>query len=499
MKPLVIRADAGPEIGTGHVMRCLALAEAWRDTGGDVFFVSTSETSALETRLKKENIQIIYISQDAGTREDADETVRIAHEQGAEWIVADGYHFGAEYQKAIKNSGLWLLFIDDYGHADHYYADIVLNQNVYADMSIYHNYEPSVRFLLGTKYVLLRKEFLTGNRPPHNISRIARKILVTLGGSDPDNVTLNIINAVKTIDPGDTEVTVVIGGKNPHVDLIYQSVKDLPNITLIQNTGDMPGLMAWADIAISAGGSTCWELLFMGVPSIVISIADNQQPIVRELELLKIARSISDDVIKNPKELAKTIADFMHSPALRREFSERMSHYIDGNGTARILREMSAPRITLRNVEQADCKTIWSWINDPLVRSVSFNSQPISLECHKQWFSSAINNPDLVYYIALNKDSKPIGQARFQIESEEAVISILVDSENRGRSVGSTLIRDATERFFRENTIDMVKACIKTGNEASRKAFVKAGYIEQGLYDYNGTSAYLLVKRRGIR
>ncbi|MDO8872708.1 MAG: GNAT family N-acetyltransferase, partial [Methanoregula sp.] len=153
--------------------------------------------------------------------------------------------------------------------------------------------------------------------------------------------------------------------------------------------------------------------------------------------------------------------------------------------------------IKLRKVELSDFKRIWLWINDPLVRSVSFNPQPISLESHVEWFSSALIDPNLVYYIAVDKNAKPFGQARFQIESKEAVISVLVDPEYRGMSLGSSLIQDATEKFFIETGIEKVKAFIKIGNEISRKAFTKAGYIEHGLRDHNGQNAYLLIKTRG--
>ncbi len=185
-------------------------------------------------------------------------------------------NFDVEYQKIIKESGFSLLFIDDYGHADHYYADIVLNQNIYADMSFYQYYEPYTRFLLGTKYALIRKEFLKWSGWHRDIPEVARKILVTFGGSDPDNVTHKVIEAVRTVDLDGLEVKVVVGGANPHFDLIYETVKDLSNFTLIKNTENMSELVAWADIAISAGGSTCWELFFMGIPSIIIPIAENQ-------------------------------------------------------------------------------------------------------------------------------------------------------------------------------------------------------------------------------
>jgi UDP-2,4-diacetamido-2,4,6-trideoxy-beta-L-altropyranose hydrolase len=494
---LLIRADANKHIGTGHVMRCLALAEAWQDAGGEVCFVSACDAPALEVRLKKEGFQILHINQDAGTLGDANETARIAHEHRADWIIVDGYHFGAGYQKTIKDSGLSLLVIDDYGHSDHYYADIVLNQNIYADMSFYLNYEPYTRFLLGTKYALIRKEFLKWSGWHRDIPKVARKILVTLGGGDPDNVTQKVIEAVKTVEVCDFEVIVVAGGFNPHIGRIEESIKNCPEFRLIKNADNMPELMAWADVAISAGGSTSWELAFMGLPSVLIPIAENQKSVVNELQSLGIAHTIENTAGNNPVQLAQILSAFLQSREIRSGFSERMVRYIDGKGPLRILHTMSNTSITLRNVEPSDCKRIWGWINDPLVRSVSFDTRTISLQDHKQWFSSVLNDPNLVYYIALDSMAIPVGQARFKITSREAEISVLVDPNYRGLSLGSQLIRNATEKLFAETEVDTVKALIKTGNDRSRRSFIRAGYKEQGLTVYCGEKAYLLIKIQG--
>jgi len=274
-------------------------------------------------------------------------------------------------------------------------------------------------------------------------------------------------------------------------------VRDLSNFSLQKNAENMPELMAWADIAISAGGSTCWELLFMGVPSIVIPIAKNQEPIAKELRSQNIAKVIGVRDFKNQRELVKFISEFLQSYEIRSAFSKRMAQYIDGKGSSRVISAIRYNKIKLRKVELSDCKKIWLWINDPLVRSVSFDPRPISLECHVGWFSSALIDPNLVYYIAIDKNAKPIGQARFQIEAKEAVISILVDPECRGMSLGSLLIQDATEKIFIETDIEKINAFIKIGNEASRKAFTKAGYRESCLRDYNGENAYQLIKIRG--
>lgn len=340
MKPLVIRADASPEIGTGHVMRCLALAEAWQDNGGEVFFVSASNAPPLESRLKKEGSHILHISQNIGTLGDADNTTLIAHEHGADWIVVDGYHFGADYQKRIKISGFSLICIDDYGHTDHYYADIVLNQNMYADISFYPKYEPYTRFLLGTKYALIRKEFLKWSGWCRKHPDVARKILITLGGSDPANVTLKVIEAVKKIDVSDLDVTVVAGGANRNFDQFNEAVRDNPSFKLIKNAENMPEQMAWADIAISAGGSTCWELAFMGVPSCIIALAENQRKSSEALFAGKITEYAGwFEDLTSEDLIAKTTALLLNKKN-RAFLSNNARQLIDGNGARQIIQQM---------------------------------------------------------------------------------------------------------------------------------------------------------------
>lgn len=496
IRSLLIRADASPSIGTGHVMRCLALAEAWMDAGGWVFFVSACTLPAIENRLVIKGIPVIRIRQDAGTSGDAEETIRLAREHGSDWIVVDGYQFDSAYQKSIHASGRFLLFIDDFGHADRYYADLVLNQNVYADLSFYPVHESSTRFLLGTQYALLRKEFLDWAGWMREIPGRARRILVTFGGSDPGNVTMAVLNSIATLDLRELEVTVIVGGANPNAALIEDAVRIFPQFRIVRNSENMPELMAWADVAISAGGGTCWELLFMGVPSIVIPIAGNQELVARKLGLRSLACVLSESEAKKSHLLAKTLSRILCSREIRSGLSKRMAGYIDGNGPARIIHAMETPALILRTAEPGDCEMVWRWINDPDVRLVSFTQEPIPLDHHRAWFASSLSDPGLIYYLALEPHTGPIGQARFRIENRDATISVLVAPGQRGKSLGSQLIHDATEKVFAETGVENVKAFIKTGNEVSKKAFARAGYLEHGLVDYSGEDAFLFIKKR---
>ena len=142
LPPLYIRADATTNIGTGHVMRCIALSQAWKDKGGQVVFISHCESKKLQERIIAEGFDFIYIENPHPHPADLDKTIETLSTMNYpsstnDWLVVDGYHFDSMYQKKIKEAGYRLLWIDDYGHADRYYADIVLNQNISADASFY--------------------------------------------------------------------------------------------------------------------------------------------------------------------------------------------------------------------------------------------------------------------------------------------------------------------------------------------------------------------------
>jgi UDP-2,4-diacetamido-2,4,6-trideoxy-beta-L-altropyranose hydrolase len=337
---LIVRADAGEKIGAGHIMRCLALAETWKEGGGKVIFVLATSAPLLEHRLSSEGMDIRHIPSVPGSPADARDTVRIAQGHEAEWIVVDGYHFGSEYQKIIGNSGISLLSLDDNGHADQYYANIVLNQNIYADMSLYKKYEPHTRFLLGTEYVLLRKEFLEWNDYDRTFPAIARNVLVTMGGSDPDNITSFVIESLKKVSIPDLEVIAVTGSLNPHHEILQKMVKDLPNFLLKENVTTMPELMAWADVAISAAGSTCWELAFMGVPAMIYPTAETQSANAEFLNRAGITRDIGKSY-PDEIETAHIITHCLESRDVRKEMSQISQKAVDGKGTQRVVNALT--------------------------------------------------------------------------------------------------------------------------------------------------------------
>src|SRR5262249_50630857 len=145
-----------------------------------------------------------------GSLGDSQTLADLARQWGADRLVIDGYQFGGGYQRSLKEAGLWVLVVDDYGHADHYCADGVLNQNLHAREGLYGHREPGVRLLLGVRYALLRREFTRWRGWERSIPAEAGKLLVTLGGSDPENVTDKAVRALGRPEAGTWETVAVV-------------------------------------------------------------------------------------------------------------------------------------------------------------------------------------------------------------------------------------------------------------------------------------------------
>ena len=482
MRHLLIRADATAQIGTGHVMRSLALAQAWQERGGKVVLISHCESEALGQRIIAAGIDLIPLDKPHPDPSDWSLTKGVLCQlqsrdpKGNPWLVVDGYHFEAEYQKSIKEAGCKLLWIDDYGHADHYYADLVLNQNMSADPSWYANCEPSTRLLLGPRYALLRREFNRWQGWQREVSGMASTVLVTLGGADPDNVTLEVIRELKHVDVPRLEVRIVIGPANPHVESLKKAIRDDSRLHLLMSVADMPGLMAWAEVSISAGGSTCWELAFMGLPGILLMNAENQRGNVESLEREGIGINLGAPRDLPVARIATQLRQLMMNAEMRSRMSQRGQNLVDGNGGRRLCKIMEGDRIKLRPVLPEDCERVWKWANDDAVRAMSFSEAFIPWEEHVRWFQKRISRS--YFSIALNRDDLPIGQVRFDQEETETVISVVVDRDWRHCGYGVTLIRAACEELFLHSDSTAIHAYVKPDNEASRRAFIKAGFKE---------------------
>jgi UDP-2,4-diacetamido-2,4,6-trideoxy-beta-L-altropyranose hydrolase len=329
-------------------MRCLALAQAFHRHDVDVTFVMSFPSKTVIKRLTSEGMNVIPTTFRRGSKADAESVIELCRTTGVAGLILDGYTFDASYQKYLRDAGLSFLYIDDLGYGSHYYADFIVNQNLHAHQDMYRNREPETVLLLGTRYTLLRSEFIRLNDKNGNTPAIATNVLVTLGGSDSDNVTLKVIRALNTIRNTPLSVKIVAGMSNPHIESLRNAldptastIDGFPStgihiMEILKNADDMPRLMIWADIAVSAGGSTCWELAYMGLPSLLIVLADNQIPIADSLQKKGFMRNLGWHSDLTDGDMARELSHLIGSQSERHRMSLRGRQLIDGNGADRV-------------------------------------------------------------------------------------------------------------------------------------------------------------------
>ena len=331
----VIRADAFQGLGTGHIMRSLALAQEFIARGDKVTFVTHCEYPLIVERLKEEGVEVFLLSghypDDGDLRALGDVIARIGH-LGA--VVIDGYHFDGAYHSAVRELGAKTLVVDDFHHLASYGSDMLLNQNVSAG-SIQYDF-PADRLLMGTKFALIRKEFHQRGRPSAHSDSV-KSILITMGGEDIHNVTLKVLTALTNIN-AKAFVSIIAGAANPNLESLNAAIeRSSSDVTLLHSVHDMAKVLERTDMCISAGGSTCWELCLYGIPFILVATADNQLGIARDLDKngAAIYAGWHEDVTVD--ELERLCAGLLDSPARRNELSLNARELVDGNGASRVV------------------------------------------------------------------------------------------------------------------------------------------------------------------
>jgi len=493
MPPLLVRADASTQMGTGHVMRCLALAQAWQEAGGRAQFALALSTPAAEARLSAEGMQVARVSAGnvdlraafpfggrPGSAEDAGETVAMAREIGAAWVVVDGYHFDAAYQRSVKGAGLQLLAVDDYGHASHYSADLVLNQNIYAAESLYPSREATTRLLLGTRYALLRSEFWPWRAWQRTVPEVARKVLVTMGGADADNATLKVVEALRQVEGlgQGLEVKVVVGGSNPHREALRETLT--VGVELIENAPNMPELMAWSDAAVSAAGTTCWELAFMQVPSLLVVLAENQRPNAAGLQEAGVAVNMGWHGELASAELARALTRLLGTREQQVAMAQEGRRLVDGEGARRVAGLLAEATVRVRRVAPQDRELLFLWANDPLTRQMSLRSEAIEWEEHRHWFDQVVSCPGVFLVIAEGWTGErwaPLGQVRID---RAGVVSIALAAEHRGHGLARRVLQAGIAMHRSRTPSEALTAYIKPENEASLRIFAQAGFTPMG-------------------
>lgn len=340
---LLVRADASVTDGTGHLMRSLALAEGWMDEGGSIRWLVGDAPEALLDRIRAAGIELIRLAgADRAATDGAGLREQLAADPSAVAVV-DGYAFGSPFFAAMGTFVDRVLLIDDLAALPSYPMALVLNQNAHADRADYPADSPA-RFLLGLRYLVLRREF-AAPPPAREVPPVGRRLLGTFGGLDPAGLSLRLVDALRLLPAElarDLEVRLVVGAANPAAERIHAAAAGgAPAIDVRVGVTDMAAQLAWADLAVTSGGTTVWELARMGCPALVIETVPAEVRLAEGLRRLGLFDTLGEDRMLDATTIARAIEGRLRDPGWRSATRALGMDLVDGIGTNRVVRELA--------------------------------------------------------------------------------------------------------------------------------------------------------------
>jgi len=463
-KKVIIRVDGNAEIGLGHLYRGIALAEILKNNFTIEFLtrkntiVSPISNSKFEYNIVPEQIELY------------EEPKWISDNYAFDTIVVlDGYHFSENYQQSIKERSFKLVYIDDLIKGKQI-ADLVINHSPGVKESDYIT-EDYTQLALGLNYALLRESFINFDRDNIKPNKEIKNIFISFGGADINDFSYTVVTEILNIDHID-EVNVVLGAayKNiPIFDLDSTKLKIHKNVS----EHEIFKLMGAADVAIVPASTISIELASVGTPMILGYFVDNQINIYNGFIEKHAATGIGNFSDFNFDNLKNIVASLNNSDVLSKQ-SRKLLSFFKGSIEKNLLSMFCLENISIRMVSESDMKFVFNLSNDTLVRSNSYDSSKIKLDQHKKWFQDQLKDSNILFYI-VEIDNVLVGQVRFSIKKDYAVIGIAIINKFRGKGLAQKILNIAAKEYFKENKLP-IYAYIKKTNLPSVKSFEKTGF-----------------------
>jgi UDP-2,4-diacetamido-2,4,6-trideoxy-beta-L-altropyranose hydrolase len=352
---VAFRTDASISIGTVHFMRCLTLAVELKQKDFEVIFISYNLPAYLCDMLKKNGFAYVLLGV-IGTREPTDEllhsswlgtsqhqdakaTVQALSDNFCDWLIVDHYALDERWEKTVRVCCKKLMVIDDLADRSHQ-CDLLLDQNLGRQLNDYVNLVPKhCKVLAGSQYALLRPEFaaLRSYSLQRRKQPVLKQMLITMGGIDQPNATGQVMQLLKScILPQDCRISVVMGAEAPWLQQVRAQAQDMPWPTeVLVNVSNMAQRMADSDLAIGAAGSTSWERCCLGLPTLMVVLADNQRAIAEVLQAAGAAK-ILDNAFAVPTR-SEVLSSFVTNTKALYEMSIKAARIVDGLGAASVV------------------------------------------------------------------------------------------------------------------------------------------------------------------
>jgi UDP-2,4-diacetamido-2,4,6-trideoxy-beta-L-altropyranose hydrolase len=490
---IAFRTDANSQIGTGHFMRCLTLADELKQRGSEICFISRALPKHFKKMLHDKKIELCELSDEpcAAVRDDlphshwlrtsqykdASESINFLSSSVVDWLIVDHYAIDHRWEKKLRSVVKNILVIDDLADRNHE-CDILLDQNFYLNLDQRYNDKVPINCLklLGPAYSLVRSEFRENRKFFKSKTEAIKNVLVFFGGIDANNYTTQVVKAFIELN-WDIHLNIVVGHDHAHIEEIQKLCTEFGFSLHIQTT-NMAQLMLEADLAIGAGGSSVWERFCMGLPTLCICAANNQKQQIADLQEagLVIAPEKNQDIRKS---IYQTMLAQKSDPSSRKFISEKVFDLVDGYGAIKVSNILFSADMKIRLANESDSRSLHAWRNHPVIRSASVSQKEIDWAEHQKWFSEKCGQID--YPILIGEvQQTPVGVVRFDIHDGTAEVSIYLVPEPSYRGLGRKLL-SAAENWLVINRPKVSKliAYVLQGNGASIRLFQSMGYVKK--------------------
>jgi UDP-2,4-diacetamido-2,4,6-trideoxy-beta-L-altropyranose hydrolase len=461
-------------------MRCLTLAERLAASGWRCAFATAPESLGVAPALERSGFEVLETPEDAGP-----ECLAEQWPQGAGLLVVDHYGLDAGFESGCRGWAEKILVIDDLADRPHD-CDLLLDVTPGVGAGRYRGLvRDDCRMLLGPEYCLLREEF-SGLRPGALARRQGEgeveRILLSFGLTDPAGAAAKALEGILDAGTG-ARIDVILGRNAPGRERLLELAGGNEGVALREYVPDMAELMAETDLALGAAGTTSWERCCLGLPTILVVAADNQENNAAGLAAAGAALNLGrvDDSL--PSRVREAVARLVADSEARREMSMAAAGLCDGLGAERTALAVQpavaagdAGMVRLRPAGSEDMETMYGWQKHPETRRFARNPDVPERSEHEDWFRKTIADPTRALFI-IEYEGEDAGVFRLdRLEGGAREVSIVVAPEFRGRGVGGAALKFANG-FWPKNELH---AEVLSGNEASRNMFLRAGFEPSG-------------------
>lgn len=473
---IVIRVDGGAQIGGGHIVRCLTLAQAARLRGHDVVFVCVKD--AITSYLTRETFEVVELLPQDFVAEaspphsawlrlqweiDAAHTAKVIKDYNADWLIWDHYGLDARWVNAIKKRAeVKTLAIDDLDDRA-LAADLILDQTRLQEQRA----RTSAAAMIGPTFALLRPEFAQTRKAAlaRRTERVGR-ILIAPGLMDAAGLAPLALDA---LEGWSGEVEIVMGQTSQSRAAVEQRIAGRTNWHLTLDATDMPARIAAADLCIGASGMSTWERCCLGLPTVVIGVAANQMPLCRAIDEMGAAICLPLNDAHNPKKLKDAVDTASAQMAAMARVAAQLC---DGRGTKRVLDCLEA---RLRPVTQNDARRLFDWRLSPHVQEASLTQTTFSFDSHLAWMRKILNRTDGLWRIY--EEGSPIGFVSAVDQGAGTwVWNFYLGEHNASKGAGGRMLARFLEEIWRDTACERIRAVILIGNTASQALHLKLGF-----------------------